>query len=176
MLGLYVCDNRDGWLVAWGLCFTEKAAPTRHRPERQHNARANRRKQCSPNETKPYSKPTLPRKLLLPTVTPHAAGSILVFSRTQECARTHPVTRRATTQYLQPRTSQPAEVADATTIRTPPASCQLTGPMALIHVAQRKLSKSSTAKDKKTTTDNNKTKHAQPKLNPNDRLPVSLTD
>ena len=28
------------------------------------------------------------------------------------------------------RTSQPAEVADATTIRTPPASCQLTGPMA----------------------------------------------
>ena len=49
-------------LVAWSLCYTEKAAPTRHRPERQHNARANRRKQCSPNETKPYSKPTLPRK------------------------------------------------------------------------------------------------------------------
>ena len=44
------------------LCYTENAAPTRHRPERQHNARANRRKQCSPNETKPYSKPTLPRK------------------------------------------------------------------------------------------------------------------
>ena len=20
VLGLYVCDNRDGWLVAWGLC------------------------------------------------------------------------------------------------------------------------------------------------------------
>ena len=61
-------DTRDGWLVAWGLCcekllcYTEKASPTRHRPERQHNARANRRKQCSPNETKPYSKPTLPRK------------------------------------------------------------------------------------------------------------------
>ena len=47
------------------LCYTEKAAPTRHRPERLHNARANRRKQCSPNETKPYSKPTLPRKRLL---------------------------------------------------------------------------------------------------------------
>ena len=44
------------------LCYTEKASPTRHRPERQHNARSNRRKQCSPNETKPYSKPTLPRK------------------------------------------------------------------------------------------------------------------
>ena len=43
-------------------CYTEKASPTRHRPERQHNARANRRKQCSPNETKSYSKPTLPRK------------------------------------------------------------------------------------------------------------------
>ena len=62
-------DTRDGWLVAWGLCcekllcYTEKASPTRHRPERQHNARANRRKQCSPNETKPYSKPTLPRKM-----------------------------------------------------------------------------------------------------------------
>ena len=48
--------------VAYQKCYTEKASPTRHRPERQHNARANRRKQCSPNETKPYSKPTLPRK------------------------------------------------------------------------------------------------------------------
>ena len=44
------------------MCYTEKASPTRHRPVRQHNARSNRRKQCSPNETKPYSKPTLPRK------------------------------------------------------------------------------------------------------------------
>ena len=50
----------DVQLFFW--CYTEKAAPTRHRPERQHNARPNRRKQCSPNETKPYSKPTLPRK------------------------------------------------------------------------------------------------------------------
>ena len=44
------------------MCYTEKASPTRHRPERQHNARSNRRKQFSPSETKPYSKPTLPRK------------------------------------------------------------------------------------------------------------------
>ena len=44
------------------MCYTKKASPTRHRPERQHNARSNRRKQCSPNETKPYFKPTLPRK------------------------------------------------------------------------------------------------------------------
>ena len=57
-----MCENRDGWLIAWGLCYTEKATPTRHRPERQPNARSNRRKQCSPNETKPYSKPTPPRK------------------------------------------------------------------------------------------------------------------
>ena len=40
-------------------------------------------------------------KLLLQTVTPHAAGSRRTHvSRTQECARTHPVNRRATTQYL----------------------------------------------------------------------------
>ena len=26
-------------------CYTEKASPTRHRPERLHNARSNRRKQ-----------------------------------------------------------------------------------------------------------------------------------
>ena len=37
-------------------------------------------------------------KLLLQTVTPHAAGSRRTHvSRTQECARTRPVTRRATT-------------------------------------------------------------------------------
>ena len=41
---------------------TEKATPARHRPERQYNARANRRKQCSPNETISYSNPTPPRK------------------------------------------------------------------------------------------------------------------
>ena len=35
---------------------------TRHRPERQHNARSTRRKQRSPNETKPYSNPTPPHK------------------------------------------------------------------------------------------------------------------
>ena len=45
-----------------GLCNTETATPARHRPERQHNSRSNHRKQCSPNETKPYSNPTPPRK------------------------------------------------------------------------------------------------------------------
>ena len=34
------------------------------------------------------------------------------------------------------RTSQPTEVADATTIRTPRASCQLTGPMAPLPINQ----------------------------------------
>ena len=55
-------DRQVLFMVSASMCYTETAAPTRHRPERQHNARANRRKQCSPNETKPYSKPTLPRK------------------------------------------------------------------------------------------------------------------
>ena len=44
------------------VCYTEKATPARHRPERQDNARSNRRKQRSPNGTKPYSNPTPPRK------------------------------------------------------------------------------------------------------------------
>ena len=43
-------------------CYAEKATPARHRPERQHNARSNRRKQCSPNETIPYPNPKPPRK------------------------------------------------------------------------------------------------------------------
>ena len=49
-----LCVNGGGVLA--DVCYTEKASPTRHRPEHQHNARSNRRKQCSPNETKPYSK------------------------------------------------------------------------------------------------------------------------
>ena len=36
------------------VCYTEKASPTRHRPEHQHNARSNRRKQCSPNLSRVY--------------------------------------------------------------------------------------------------------------------------
>ena len=52
--------NHLTYMHAW--CYTEKATPARHRPERQHNARSNRRKQRSPNETKPYSNPTPPRQ------------------------------------------------------------------------------------------------------------------
>ena len=53
-----------------------------------------------PNHT-PSRHPRAKGKLRLQTVTPHAAGSRRTHvSRTQECARTHPVTRRATTQYL----------------------------------------------------------------------------
>ena len=44
------------------MCYTEKATPARHRPGQQYNAVPNRRKQCSPNETKSYSNPTPPRK------------------------------------------------------------------------------------------------------------------
>ena len=43
-------------------CYTEKATEVRHRLERQHNACANRKKQCRPNETKPHSNATHPRK------------------------------------------------------------------------------------------------------------------
>ena len=58
----------EGWGGSTGAsgsleqCYTEKATPAGHRLERQHNARSNRRKQCSPNKTKPYSNPTPPRK------------------------------------------------------------------------------------------------------------------
>ena len=44
------------------VCYTEKATEARHRLERQYNAGANRKKQCRPNETKPYSNATHPRK------------------------------------------------------------------------------------------------------------------
>ena len=60
---------------------------------------------CSAAPTKPNHIPSrhsrAKGKLLLQTVTPHAAGSRRTHvSRTQEFARTRPVTRRATTQYL----------------------------------------------------------------------------
>ena len=63
-----VCFCRVHW------CYTEKATPARHRPERQDNACANRRKQCSPNETKSNHTPTrharAKGKRTLQTVTP----------------------------------------------------------------------------------------------------------
>ena len=45
-------------------CYTEKfkATDARHRLKRHYNACANRKKQCRPNETKPYSYATHPRK------------------------------------------------------------------------------------------------------------------
>ena len=43
-------------------CYTEKATDARHCLERQYNACANRKKQCRPNKTKPYSNATHPRK------------------------------------------------------------------------------------------------------------------
>ena len=50
------------WCFFSYVCYTEKATTARHRPERQHNARSNCRKQCGPNETIPYSNPTPLRK------------------------------------------------------------------------------------------------------------------
>ena len=54
------CSSRSSsWILksTATMCYTEKATPARHRPERQYNACPNRRKQCSTNETKTYSKP-----------------------------------------------------------------------------------------------------------------------
>ena len=44
------------------VCYTKKATEARHRLERQYNACANLKKQCRPNETKPYFNTTHPRK------------------------------------------------------------------------------------------------------------------
>ena len=44
------CTSLSRWVFRLTECYTEKASPTRHRPERQHNASSNRRKQCSPND------------------------------------------------------------------------------------------------------------------------------
>ena len=49
-------------LCSEAVCSTEKATEARHRLERQYNACAKRKKQCRPNETKPYSNATHPRK------------------------------------------------------------------------------------------------------------------
>ena len=66
-----IADLTRHYMTSSSGCYTEKASPTRHRPERQHNARSNRKKQCSPNETKPYSKPTLLRKRQTTPTTGH---------------------------------------------------------------------------------------------------------
>ena len=44
------------------VCYTDKAKEARQRLERQYNARANRKKQCRPIETKQYSNATHPHK------------------------------------------------------------------------------------------------------------------
>ena len=89
------------WVGLSSVCYTEKATPAWHRPERQHNARTNRRKQGSPNETKPYSNPTPPRKRQNTPTNGHTPRCMKpTHTRTQKCALTRPLTRRVTTQYL----------------------------------------------------------------------------
>ena len=104
----HVCRDLPVVLISYvapeALCHTEKATPARHRPERQYSACANRRKQCSPNETKSLSNPTPPRKIQNDPTNGHTPrgwqGRRTHVSRTQECALTRLVTRRVTTQYL----------------------------------------------------------------------------
>ena len=101
------------------MCHTEKATPARHRPERQYNARAKRRKQCSPNETKSYSNPTPPRKRQTnPTSgeTPRRTKPSHVHKNAPSRAQSPGGWQPSTCTH---RTSQPVEVVDAITIRTP---------------------------------------------------------
>ena len=83
--------------------YTEKATEARHSPERKYNACDNHTKHCRPNETKPNSNATHPRKRHSnPTNSqPQAASSQRThIARTQGCGRVHPDYRRVTTQYL----------------------------------------------------------------------------
>ena len=57
-------------------CYMEKATEARHRLERQYNACANRKKQCRPNETKPYSNATHQRKRQNNPTNGHTPGRI----------------------------------------------------------------------------------------------------
>ena len=85
------------------MCYTEKATEARHRLERQYDACADRKKQCRPNETKPYCNATHPCKRQNdPTNghTPSRIKSTHTRLTSQGRGRTHPVTRRVTTQCL----------------------------------------------------------------------------
>ena len=79
------------------MCYTEKATPAKHRPERQYNACANRGKQCSPNETKSYSNPTPPRKRQNNPTNSHTPRRMkpthtrLTYTRMRPHAGDHPV-------------------------------------------------------------------------------------
>ena len=54
--------RRGGNVQNRSRCYTEKAREARQRRERQYNTRANRKKQCRPNETKPYCNATHPHE------------------------------------------------------------------------------------------------------------------
>ena len=64
-----LCDVlQKTWLESRGVgefrevFYTVKAREARQCPERQYSTHANRKKQCRPNETKPYSNATHPHK------------------------------------------------------------------------------------------------------------------
>ena len=73
------------------LCYTEKATEARHRLERQYNACANRKKQCRPNETKPYSNATHPSLLRGWSITksPHSQPAITALQHVHPTPNPH---------------------------------------------------------------------------------------
>ena len=94
-----VYDTHAPGAVMICMWHTEKATDARHRLERQHNACAIRKKQCRPNETKPYSNATHPRKrprakdkIILGMVTPSRIKSThtrLTYTGTRPHASGH---------------------------------------------------------------------------------------
>ena len=119
----------------------EKSTPARHRPERQHNARSNRRKQCSPNGTKPYSNPTPPRKRQNTPTNGHTPRRMkpthtrLTYTR----MRPHVPSHQAGDQPVPAHTERrnPPKVRTQRQSGLPPASCQLTGPTAPLAINQK---------------------------------------
>ena len=89
-----IIRTESGHMVCIRMCYTEKALPTRHRPERQHNARSNRRKQCSPNETKPYKAYVCVVYIRNHINTDGPALLILHINRLPVCLQSCDVTRR----------------------------------------------------------------------------------
>ena len=115
------------------MCYTEKATEARHRLERQYNACANRKKQCRPNETTPYSNATHPRKRQNNPTNGHTPSRIKLTHTRLTYAGTRPHAPGTCTH----RASQPVEGVDATTRTKPPVSSPLTRASASLPIKRK---------------------------------------